>query len=116
MGEADAELQQLTPAEQVAIRHAVEKLRELGATLPFPHQSNVLGANQLRELRPRAGRSPWRALYRRIGAVFVIGAIAPEASVDRPGFTRAVRAAETRLAHYVETEGSDETETGGELR
>jgi len=116
MVEADAELQQLTPAEQVAMRHAVEKLRALGGTLPFPHQSNVAGANQLRELRPRAGRSRWRALFRQIGDAFVVGAIAPEASVDPRGFSRAVRAAEGRLARYVEPGPSGGAESGGDDR
>jgi hypothetical protein len=44
---------------------AVDKLRELGPHLPFPHASAVRGNEGagLRELRPRAGRSPWRAIY-----------------------------------------------------
>jgi hypothetical protein len=100
MDDADAELQQLPPAEQVAIRHAVEKLRELGGALPFPHQSNVTGAHQLRELRPRAGRSRWRAFYRQFGDVFVVGAIGPEAKVNRQAFNRAVATAEDRLDRY----------------
>lgn len=95
------------------MRNAVEKLRAMGVALPFPHQSDVVVAKQLRELRPRAGRSPWRALYRRIGDVFVVGAIAPEASVDRQGFNRAIRAAETRLALYIEPKENDEPEEGG---
>jgi hypothetical protein len=44
------------------------------------------------------GRSPWRALYRRIGAVLVVAAIAPEARVDPQGFDRAIRLAEERLS------------------
>jgi len=106
--EAAAELHQLPAAEQAAIRNAVEKLRAIGPALAFPHQSNVAGASQLRELRPRAGRSPWRALYRRIGEVFVVGAIAPEATVDRQGFNRAVNAAEIRLVKYAEQEQQQE--------
>ena len=77
--------------------HAVEKLDALGMRLPFPHQSDVRGAQNLRELRPRSGRSPWRAFYRRIGEVLVIAAVGPEAAVDRRGFDRAVRRAERRL-------------------
>jgi hypothetical protein len=57
----------------------------------------VIDAKKLRELRPRRGNSPWRAFYRRIGEVFVIGAIGPEANVDHQRFRRAVKAAEARL-------------------
>ena len=53
---------------------AVEKLEAFGPQLGHPHTSAVRGAPRLRELRPRAGRSPWRALYRRVGDVFVIAA------------------------------------------
>lgn len=98
--EADAELFHLPDPEAVAVRHALDKLEVLGDRLRFPHQSKVRGSD-LRELRPRAGRSPWRALYRRIGDAHVVGAIAPEAEVDRQGFQRAVRAAERRLADVI---------------
>ncbi len=84
--------------------HAVEKLQALGPTLPFPHQSAVRGAGDLRELRPRAGRSGWRAFYRRIGNVFVIVAVGPEADADRRGFEGAVGAASARLQN-IETAG-----------
>ena len=77
--------------------NAVEKLQALGPQLPYPHQSNVEGAERLRELRPRAGRSPWRAFYRRFGDVFVIGAVGPEAQVDKRKFARAVDEAIARL-------------------
>ena len=100
----------------MAVRHAVDKLRALGTALPFPHQSNLAGANQLRELRPRAGRSRWRALYRQIGDAFVVGTIAPEANLDRQGFSRAVRAAEARLARYVDPDTDREAERVGEVR
>lgn len=73
--------------------HAFEKLEALGIRLPFPHQSDVRGAEGIRELRPRGGRSRWRAFYRRIGDAMVIGAVGPEAEVDRRGFRRAVRLA-----------------------
>jgi hypothetical protein len=84
--------------------HAVEKLQALGPTLPFPHQSAVRGAGDLRELRPRAGRSRWRAFYRRIGDVFVIAAVGPEAEADRRGFEAATGSASTRLQN-IETQG-----------
>jgi hypothetical protein len=57
---AEAELDALPAKERVAVMHAVEKLAAAGPTLPFPHQSNVKGAERLRELRPRGGRSQWR--------------------------------------------------------
>ncbi len=77
--------------------HAFEKLEALGVRLPFPHQSDVQGAEGVRELRPRGGRSRWRAFYRRIGDAMVVGAVGPEAKVDRRGFRRAVRLAARRL-------------------
>jgi len=94
--EADAVPQQ----ERKAIDNAVDKLASLGPTLPFPHSSKVMGdpGGSLRELRPRAGRSPWRCIYERIGDVFVIGAVAPEAQKDKAGFDSAVSAAKARLA------------------
>jgi hypothetical protein len=59
--------------------------------LGFPHTSRVQGSRAaLRELRPRRGRSPWRALYRRAGDVMVVLAVAPEAARDPRGFGRAV--------------------------
>jgi hypothetical protein len=95
--EAEGELQALPAAERAAMQHAFEKLEVYGDQLPFPHSSRVKGAAQLRELRPRAGRSPWRAFYRRVVSTLVIGAIGPEAHVDPRGFGRAIRAAEVRL-------------------
>jgi hypothetical protein len=81
----------------VALLHAVEKLASAGVGLGYPHTSQVRGAANLRELRPRAGRSRWRAFYRRLGEVLVIGAIGPEAAVDPQGFRQAVGAAQQRL-------------------
>jgi len=96
--EAADERLDLPPAERSALLHAVEKLEAFGPHLPFPHSSAVQGFAGLRDLRPRAGRSPWRALYARVGDVFVIAAIGPEAQVDRRRFTKAARAALARLA------------------
>ena len=96
--DAESELDQLPVTERAAMVHAIEKLEALGPRLPFPHQSSVRGhAGSLRELRSRAGRSPWRGLYDRRGDVFVLAAIGPEANVDRRGFDRAVMAALRRL-------------------
>lgn len=44
----------------------------------------------LRELRPRAGHSPVRALYARVEDRFLVVAIGPDAMVDLLGFRRAV--------------------------
>jgi hypothetical protein len=43
-------------------------------------------------------RSPWRCIYERIGDVFVIAAVGPEAQKDKAGFNAAVAAAKARLA------------------
>lgn len=95
--EAERELGQLPEQEQTALLHAVEKLQVHGPSLPYPHQSAVRGVAGLRELRPRAGRSPWRGLYGRVGQVFVIVAIAPEAESDRRGFDRVAATGAERL-------------------
>jgi hypothetical protein len=99
---AVAEERALPSRERVAMANAAAKLQAAGPALGFPHQSAVQGTD-LRELRPRAGRSPWRGLYQRIGDEFVIGAIAPEAMVDRRGFDQAVRRCQDRLAEVEES-------------
>lgn len=81
----------------------MKKLEALGPTLSYPHCSNVQGAARLRELRPRAGRSRWRAFYRQIGDAYIVAAISPEAQVNPRGFRRATAAAEQR-ADEVEPE------------
>src|SRR5664279_879399 len=85
-----------------ALIHAVEKLEAFGPQLGYPHTSAVQGFTGLRELRPRAGRSPWRALYRRVSDVFVLAAVGPEAQSDQRGFDRAARQAVARLAEIEE--------------
>jgi len=42
-------------------------------------------------------RSAWRCIYERIGDVFVVGAVGPEAQKDKAGFDGAVTAAKARL-------------------
>lgn len=96
--EARQEFNQLPARERSAMIHALDKLAAEGpAALRYPHSSAVQGADRLRELRLRAGRSAWRALYRRAGEVFVVAAIGPEAQADKRGFGRAVAAAQARL-------------------
>jgi len=67
---AEPEYDALDLREAVAVDNAIAKLEAAGPALPYPHSSNVQIAEDLRELRPRGGRSRTRALYRRFGAVF----------------------------------------------
>jgi hypothetical protein len=94
--EAEEELMQLPRDDRLALDHAVGKLAAIGPALPYPAPERRQGRG-LRELRPRGGRSRWRALYDRRGDTFVIAAVAPEAQADRRGFDRAVRMARRRL-------------------
>lgn len=102
---AAEEYRVLSEREQDAMDNAIAKLRAMGGQLPYPHSSSVKGADRLRELRPRAGRSPWRAFYRCIGDVAVIGGFGPEARADPRGFRAAVQRAMDRLAAYEAREG-----------
>ena len=80
--------------------HAAQKLEVVGPRLGSPHSSAVEGeaGRGLRELRPRAGRSRWRPLYRRVSpSTFVILAVAPEAQIDFRGFDAAIRRAVERF-------------------
>lgn len=95
--EAEAELNDIPAREVNAMINAIAKLRELGPDLPYPHSSNIQGADDLRELRPRAGRSPWRAFYRLVGTTYVVAAIGPEAQQKVKAFAQAVVRAERRL-------------------
>lgn len=102
---AEAERDSLPANEKAAIYNAVFKLESLGPNLPYPHSSAVKGAAGLRELRPRGGRSPWRALYCRVGDTFVIAAVGPEAQHDKRGFEGVCQDAEARLAQGDDDEG-----------
>jgi hypothetical protein len=99
--DADAERAAIPDAaERTAIQHAREKLEALGPQLGAPHTSAIRGedGSGLRELRPRAGRSRWRAIYRQISpGTFVILAIAPEAQIDKRGFDQKVNHAQRHL-------------------
>lgn len=96
--EAEAELARLPVRERVAVHNAIEKLALLGEELGFPHTSAVKGSDAgLRELRPRAGRSAWRALYRRVGETMVVEAIGPEAQANSRGFDKMTHLAAERL-------------------
>jgi len=87
-------------AERAAIQHAREKLEAIGPRLGAPHSSAIKGedGSGLRELRPRAGRSRWRPIYRQVGPeIFVILAVAPEAEIDKRSFDQKVRDARRRF-------------------
>jgi hypothetical protein len=80
--EAERERAALPKSERAALINADAKLGAYGPRLGYPHTSAVRGADKLRELRPRAGRSVWRALYRQVGEAFVVAAVGPEAQAD----------------------------------
>ena len=74
--DAVVELVKLEVTERQAVDNAILKLTALGPGLRFPHSSRVQGVKyDLRELRPRQGRSPTRALYSRVGDAFVVAAV-----------------------------------------
>jgi hypothetical protein len=56
--EAEGERAELPARDRVAVDNAVAKLEAMGLALPYPHSSNVEGWDDLRELRPEAGKSP----------------------------------------------------------
>jgi hypothetical protein len=83
--------------EHRALLNAVRKLGELGEQLGPPHVKPLKGsrAARLRELRPRQGRSDWRAIYRRSGDFYVILAI------DRhKNFASLIERAQARVNRY----------------
>jgi phage-related protein len=93
------ELDSLKGPERSAMANALEKLKDVGMDLSYPHSSQVMGT-RFRELRPRRGRSPWRVLYVRVEDRFVLCALAPEAQSNPRGFRRALTLAEDRLSLY----------------
>lgn len=99
--EAFNELQALPEKERRAVFSGINKLREIGDQLSYPHSSLVRGT-RLRELRPRAGRSPWRALYLRMDDRILITAVCPEANQDPRGFARGIANATARLLQIKE--------------
>jgi hypothetical protein len=94
-----SEIDQLPPAERKAMLNALDKLAILGDQPDYPHTSQIKETD-LREVRPRAGRSPWRALYQRDAGVMLVAAISPEAQHDARGFQRATKVAHTCLQEY----------------
>src|SRR5690625_7455862 len=86
--EAECERDQLPANERVALHNAVVKLEGFGPALGYLHTSAVKGVAKLRELRPGAGRSSWRRLYRQFGDTMVSAAYSAEALHDPRGFKR----------------------------
>src|SRR5260370_41624253 len=95
--EAEQERTALPKAERAALVNANAKLGAYGPLLGYPHTSAVRGAQALRELRPRAGRSAYRALYRQVGKGLAVAAAPPEAPLAAAAFVRAGRPAPERL-------------------
>jgi hypothetical protein len=112
LAEAGHERAELPTRDRVAVDHAVAKLEAIGPALPYPHSSNVEGSDDLRELRPQAGKSPWRPLYRQVGAPFVVAAIGPEAKKNKRGFDKACQSALDRLAKLEEDNQEDSEKQG----
>lgn len=111
--DAAVEREALVPREKAALINAEAKLSALGPHLPYPHSSVVRAADRLRELRPRGGSSPWRALYRQIEASLQLvplgrklrstGTVSsPLAAGPKPGWPR------SRERHDGEADGSIE--------
>jgi hypothetical protein len=99
--DAGVELEAVPASDRVALDNAIENLALHGDRLGAPHSSAIRGVKEtLRDLRPRSGRSRWRAFYRRVGNRFIIAAIGPEATVDAAGFRRTVSNALQRLSGY----------------
>jgi hypothetical protein len=94
--DARRELGSLDDRERKAMDNALDKLERFGISLGFPHSSQVRGAARLRELRPRAGRSRWRAQYRVEGGVAHVLAVVPDGAIDRRAFRRGTERAERR--------------------
>lgn len=90
------DLRRSAPHEVRAIEQAMKTLRLTGPHLGFPHTSAVRGTRGLRELRPRAGHSPWRVLYQREPGRITFLALAPEAARDPRGFRSACERARHR--------------------
>jgi hypothetical protein len=84
--------------ERKATFNAVDKLAQLGRKLVPPHTKSLKGESGLYELRPRAGSSQVRPIYRRAGDDYVILAVAIAA--DKADFDAAVVKARARFSSY----------------
>ncbi len=82
--------------ERKAAVNAVDKLRRVGEALAPPHMKPLEGEANLNELRPRQGRSPTRLIYRRLGDVYIVLAVAK----DKADFEKKKRVAQKRGRQY----------------
>ncbi|MEX1142578.1 MAG: type II toxin-antitoxin system RelE/ParE family toxin [Thermoleophilaceae bacterium] len=82
--------------ERKAAFNAVDKLRRIGEALAPPHMKPLQGEANLNELRPRQGRSPTRLIYRRVGGIYVVLAVAK----DKADFEKKKRVAQERGRQY----------------
>jgi len=100
------ELRRRAPREHRALIAGEAKLRVLGRQLGYPHSSAIVGspAVALRELRPRRGDSPWRALCA-VAPDLMLLAVTREAQHGGRDFRAAVeRAARRHAALYTESQ------------
>lgn len=81
-------------SDRKAVFNAVQKLREVGPSLPSPHMKSLKGEADLFELRPKRGTCEVRPIYARIGQRFVVLAVAAK----KKDFVRAVGTARERMA------------------
>lgn len=82
--------------DRKAVFNVVQKLKDLGPSLPSPHMKSLKGEVDLFELRPRQGACETRPIYARLGGRFVVLAIAAK----KKDFDRAVVDATRRLGRH----------------
>ncbi len=82
--------------DRKAVFNVVQKLKDVGPSLPSPHMKSLRGEADLFELRPKRGACEIRPIYARLGEAFVVLAIAAK----KKDFGRAVIAANHRLGRY----------------
>jgi hypothetical protein len=82
--------------DRKAVLQVVDKLGWLGPALGTPHMKSLKREPDLFELRPKAGAVAVRLIYARLGARFVVLAVA----ATKPRFGRAVEDARARLSYY----------------
>ena len=100
------DLRRRAPREHRALIAAEAKLRAIGRQLGYPHSSAIVGSPgiALRELRPRRGNSPWRALYA-VSPDLMLLAVTRDAQHSDRDFRAAVaRAARRHAALYTESQ------------
>lgn len=79
--------------DRKAVFNVVQKLKDLGPSLPSPHMKSLKGEADLFELRPKQGSCEARPIYARLGDRFVVLAVAGK----KKDFERAVADAGLRL-------------------